>query len=134
MGNWCKCGKEMDPLTSHMYVCSDQNARNKIRNTMDRKVCESLKKIAKPYFRGMGMDPMNGEPLCAEYLTLKDGVVIPDREENDDRNTGRMMIETLDSEGEEGRFLLIAQHAHRWQKTSKITNQERLLMLGLNAR
>ena len=31
MGTWCKCGKEMDPLTSHMYVCSDQNARNKIR-------------------------------------------------------------------------------------------------------
>jgi hypothetical protein len=23
-----------------------------------------------------------------EYLTLKDGVVIPDREEDDDRNTG----------------------------------------------
>ena len=87
-GNWCKCGKEMDPLTSHMYVCSDKCSRNKIRNTMHRKVCESLKKIAKPYFREMDMDPINGEPLCAEYLTLKDGVVIPDREEDDDRNTG----------------------------------------------
>jgi hypothetical protein len=52
------------------------------------KVCESLKKIAKPYFREMDMDPINGEPLCAEYLTLKDGVVIPDREEDDDRNSG----------------------------------------------
>jgi hypothetical protein len=54
---------------------------------VDRKVCESLK-IAKPYFREMDMDPINGEPLCAEYLTLKDGMVIPDREEGDDRNTG----------------------------------------------
>jgi hypothetical protein len=32
----------------------------------------SLKKIAKPYFREMDMDPINGEPLCAEYLILKD--------------------------------------------------------------
>jgi hypothetical protein len=36
----------------------------------------------------MDMDPINGELLCAEYLTLKDGVVIPDREEDDDRNSG----------------------------------------------
>jgi hypothetical protein len=36
----------------------------------------------------MDMDPINGEPLCAEYLTLKDGVVIPESEEDDDRNSG----------------------------------------------
>jgi hypothetical protein len=118
-GNWCKCGKEMDPLASRMNVCSD-NARNKIRNTMDRKVCESLKKIAKPYFREMDMDLINGEPLCAEYLTLKDGVVIQDREEDDDRNTGPTRERTLDSEGDEGRFWLIAQHLQLWLKTSRI--------------
>jgi hypothetical protein len=37
-GGWCKCGKEMDPLSSHMYVCSDLPTRNKIRNTMHKKV------------------------------------------------------------------------------------------------
>jgi hypothetical protein len=72
---------------SSNLVCSDLNARNKIRNTMHRKVCESLKKIVKPYFREMDMDPINGEPLCAECLTLKDGVMIPDSEEDDDGNS-----------------------------------------------
>jgi hypothetical protein len=56
-GNWCKCGKEMDSLTSHMYVCSDKSSRNKIRNTMHRKVCESLKKID-------SFNPFNSERHC----------------------------------------------------------------------
>jgi hypothetical protein len=39
-------------------------------------------------------------------LTLKDGVVIPDREEDDDRNTGSRRVQTLDSEGDEERWLI----------------------------
>jgi hypothetical protein len=78
-GGWCKCGKEMDPLSSHMYVCSDLPTRNKIRNTMHKKVCESVKKISKYYFREVDMDLINGEPLCAEYLPLKMGVDNPRR-------------------------------------------------------
>jgi hypothetical protein len=78
-GGWCKCGKEMDPLSSHMYVCSDLPTRNKIRNTMHKKVCESVKKISKYYFREVDMDLINGEPLCAEYLPLKVGVDNPRR-------------------------------------------------------
>jgi hypothetical protein len=35
---------------------------------------------------------------------------------------------------EEGRYWSIAQPAHRWQKMSRITNQERLLMLGRNGK
>jgi hypothetical protein len=52
------------------------------------------------------MGSNHGEPLCAEYLTLKDGVVIPDREEDDDRNTGSRRVQTLDSEGDEERWLI----------------------------
>jgi hypothetical protein len=45
----------------------------------DQKVCESVKKISKYYFREVDMDLINGEPLCAEYLPLKVGVDNPRR-------------------------------------------------------
>jgi hypothetical protein len=46
---------------------------------MHKKVCESVKKISKYYFREVDMDLINGEPLCAEYLPLKVGVDNPRR-------------------------------------------------------
>jgi hypothetical protein len=70
--------------------CSDLPTRNKIRNTMHKKVCESVKKISKYYFREVDMDLING--LCAEYLPLKVGVHNPRR-----RGRGREEDEEGDS-------------------------------------
>jgi hypothetical protein len=81
------------------------------------------------------MDPINGEPLCAEYSTLKAGVVIPDGKDDDDRNTGLKRRADIGFQGRRRAILytwLTAQPANRWQRMSRITNQERLLMLGRN--
>ena len=94
----------MDPRTSHMYVCSDQNARYKIRQESLR-VKKRMPSLC--YFRE-DMDPINGS-LCVRNIWLLRMVWWS-------QTVKRMMVETLgsrreqtlDSEGEEGRFLLIA--------------------------
>lgn len=79
--SWCHCGKEMDTLSSHMFVCANQSTRSKIRNTMHRKLCEAVKRISIPYFKRANMEPINGEPACADYLPLKRGGRLEDLRE-----------------------------------------------------
>ena len=83
-------GKEMDSLTSHMFVCTNQSTRSKIRNTMHRKVCEAVKRISIPYFKAANMHPLNGEPACADYLHLKNGIRPEDMPESQDGADGQM--------------------------------------------
>jgi hypothetical protein len=40
---WCHCGKEMDSLASHMFVCSNRSTLNQIRNTIHAKLCRAVK-------------------------------------------------------------------------------------------
>lgn len=40
---------------------------------MHRKLCEAVKRISIPYFKRANMEPINGEPACADYLPLKRG-------------------------------------------------------------
>ena len=69
---WCHCGKEMDSLASHMFVCSNRSTLNQIRNTMHAKLCRAVKRISTNYFKTAQMYPLNGEPHCADFFPRKD--------------------------------------------------------------
>jgi hypothetical protein len=75
---WCHCGKEMDSLASHMFVCSNRSTLNQIRNTMHAKLCRAVKRISTNYFKTAQMYPLNGEPHCADFFPRKDNAPIQD--------------------------------------------------------
>jgi hypothetical protein len=63
---WCHCRKETDFLSSHIYVCSKGTR-------IHRKVCELSNAFRQVLPEG-GDDADYGEPACADYLQLGEGV------------------------------------------------------------
>jgi hypothetical protein len=76
-GSFCRCGSEMDRLTSHIYCCSTTGDRSKIRNTMHSTMSHALKRISIKYFEKAKMYALNGEPPCDRFLDRVPGVQVP---------------------------------------------------------